>query len=117
MSAKTQATQPLTRSSRYIPCRIRTCDQNGRTALMQVAPIQIVWLFGIVGGFVLLLACINFMNPEHSPFLKKGAKEVGIRKAVGSARSQLMFQFFSESFLVVGLAFAVALLVVTRCLR
>ena len=69
--------------------------------------IQFVWLFGIIGGFVLLLACINFMNLSTARSEKR-AKEVGIRKAVGSVRAQLITQFFSESFLVVGLAFVVA---------
>jgi putative ABC transport system permease protein len=78
--------------------------------------IQIVWLFGFVGGFVLLLACINFMNLSTARSEKR-AKEVGIRKAVGSARSQLMSQFFSESFIVVGLSFVVALVAVSTSLN
>jgi putative ABC transport system permease protein len=71
--------------------------------------IQYVWLFGIIGAFVLLLACINFMNLSTARSEKR-AKEVGIRKAVGSVRKQLIFQFLSESFLVVWIAFLVALL-------
>jgi hypothetical protein len=62
--------------------------------------IQFIWLFGSIGAFVLLLACINFMNLSTARSQKR-AKEVGIRKAVGSVRSQLITQFFSESFLVV----------------
>ncbi|GAB4017224.1 ABC transporter permease [Spirosoma koreense] len=73
--------------------------------------IQYVRLFAIVGVFVLLLACINFMNLSTARSEKR-AKEVGIRKAVGSVRSQLINQFFSESFLVVILAFAGALLLI-----
>ena len=69
--------------------------------------LQIVWLFGAVGCFVLLLACINFMNLSTARSEKR-AKEVGIRKAIGSARIQLIGQFFSESFLVVILAFVLA---------
>lgn len=78
--------------------------------------IQIVWLFAVVGGFVLLLACINFMNLSTARSEKR-AKEVGIRKAVGSARNQLMNQFFSESFIVVGVAFVLALFVVSVSLN
>ena len=62
--------------------------------------IQYVWLFGIVGIFVLLLACINFMNLSTARSEKR-AREVGIRKAVGSARWQIIRQFFGESLLVV----------------
>ncbi len=71
--------------------------------------ITFVWLFGIVGIFVLLLACINFMNLSTAR-AEKRAKEVGIRKAIGSLKKQLIQQFLSESFLVVFLAFILSLL-------
>ncbi len=77
--------------------------------------IQYVWLFGIVGLFVLLLACINFMNLSTARSEKR-AKEVGVRKAIGSARGQLIAQFFSESFLVVMVAFVFSLFLVTALL-
>ncbi|GAA4446843.1 ABC transporter permease [Nibrella saemangeumensis] len=77
--------------------------------------IQYVWLFGIIGVFVLLLACINFMNLSTARSEKR-AKEVGIRKSVGSVRSQLIGQFFSESILVAGLAFIISLLLVAIAL-
>src|SRR5690606_20184649 len=70
--------------------------------------IEFVWLFGIIGVFVLLLACINFMNLSTARSEKR-AKEVGIRKSVGSMRSQLVSQFFCESIAVAILAFIVAL--------
>ncbi len=73
--------------------------------------ITFVWLFGIVGIFVLLLACINFMNLSTAR-AEKRAKEVGIRKTLGSLKGQLMQQFLSESFLVVILAFILSLLLV-----
>ncbi len=73
--------------------------------------IRYVKLFGIAGIFVLLLACINFMNLSTARSEKR-AKEVGIRKTVGSARKQLLFQFFSESVLVSFIAFAFCLLLV-----
>ncbi|HMC87107.1 MAG TPA: FtsX-like permease family protein, partial [Chitinophagaceae bacterium] len=71
--------------------------------------ITYVWLFGIVGIFVLLLACINFMN-LNTARAEKRAKEVGIRKAIGSLKGQLIQQFLSESFLVVFLASILSLL-------
>jgi putative ABC transport system permease protein len=73
--------------------------------------IEFVWLFGIIGVFVLLLACINFMNLSTARSEKR-AKEVGIRKAIGSMRAQLIGQFFSESFLVAFLAFLLSLVLV-----
>jgi putative ABC transport system permease protein len=71
--------------------------------------IQYVWMFGIIGVFVLLLACINFMNLSTARSEKR-AKEVGIRKSIGSLRIQLIVQFFSESLLVVAFAFVLSLL-------
>ncbi len=73
--------------------------------------IKYVWLFGIIGAFVLLLACINFMNLSTARSEKR-AKEVGIRKSIGSQRRQLINQFLSESFLVVVFAFVLAVLIV-----
>ena len=58
--------------------------------------------------FVLLLACINFMNLSTA-LSEKRAKEVGIRKTVGSLRSQLVIQFFCESLLVSFIAFVLSL--------
>ncbi len=73
--------------------------------------IDYVYLFSLIGGFVLLLACINFMNLATARSATR-AKEVGIRKAIGSRRSQLINQFLSESLLVVAFAFVLALLLV-----
>ena len=70
--------------------------------------IRFVWLFGTIGIFVLLLACINFMNLSTARSERR-AKEVGVRKAIGSARLQLVSQFFSESLLVVILAFILSI--------
>ena len=70
--------------------------------------IQYVWLFGGFGLFILVIACINFMNLSTSRSQKR-AKEVGVRKAVGSARQQLIGQFLSESILMAGMALVLAL--------
>ena len=79
------------------------------------AAVRFVWLVGAIGAFVLLLACINFMNLSTARSEKR-AKEVGIRKTIGSVRSQLILQFFSESFLVVLIAFGIALVLVSLSL-
>lgn len=77
--------------------------------------IEYVWMFGTLGIFVLLLACINFMNLSTARSEKR-AKEVGIRKTMGSLRIHLMTQFFSESLLMATIAFCVALLFATIAL-
>ena len=77
--------------------------------------IQYVWLFGIVGLFVLLLACINYMNLSTAR-AEKRAKEVGIRKTIGCVRRQLIGQFYSESLLVVVFSFLFAIALVQLCL-
>lgn len=87
----------------------------GHYDLDDTGPVQLVWLIGLIGAFVLLLACINFMNLATARSMNR-AKEVGIRKAVGSLRGQLVGQFLSESFLVVLLAFAIAILIVNLSL-
>jgi ABC-type antimicrobial peptide transport system permease subunit len=77
--------------------------------------IQFVWLFSIIGVFVLLLACINFMNLSTARSEKR-AKEVGIRKAVGSLRGQLIRQFLSESLLVAAISGIISILLVVLSL-
>lgn len=69
--------------------------------------IRYVWLFGTIGVFVLLLACINFMNLSTARSEKR-AREVGIRKAIGSLRGQLIGQFLAESILVAFLSFLIS---------
>lgn len=73
--------------------------------------IQFVWLFGIIGVFVLLLACINFMNLSTARSEKR-AKEVGIRKSIGSLRPQIIAQFLSESLVMAMMAFVLSVLLV-----
>ena len=73
--------------------------------------IEFVRLFGIIAGFVLLIACINFMNLSTARSEKR-AKEVGIRKVVGAPRSTLIGQFIGESILLALLAGVLALVIV-----
>lgn len=82
---------------------------------LQNGPIQLVWFIGSIGVFVLFLACINFMNLSTARSEKR-AKEVGVRKTLGSNRKQLIAQFFAESFLVVIISFCFALLMVFAAL-
>ncbi|HYK44371.1 MAG TPA: ABC transporter permease [Parafilimonas sp.] len=73
--------------------------------------IQFVWLFSIIGVFVLLLACINFMNLATARSEKR-AREVGIRKTVGSFRGQLIRQFLTESIVVAFVSFVFSIIFV-----
>jgi ABC-type antimicrobial peptide transport system permease subunit len=77
--------------------------------------IKYVRMFGILGLIVLLIACINFMNLSTARSEKR-AKEVGVRKAVGSGRKELIRQFLSESMLISALAFLFALALVALAL-
>jgi putative ABC transport system permease protein len=72
--------------------------------------IEYVWLIGTIGVFVLLLACINFMNLSTARSEKR-AKEVGIRKSVGSSRHQLVGQFLAESIVVTMIALLLTLII------
>ena len=92
---------------------LRSNFENGKQA---GGRIEYVWLFGIIGAFVLILACINFMNLSTARSEKR-AKEVGIRKSIGSTRNQLIYQFLSESFLVVVFSFVVAVVLVLLSLN
>jgi len=71
--------------------------------------IQYVRIFSAIALFVLLIACINFMNLATARSERR-AKEVGLRKVVGAQRHQLIKQFFSEAILMSLLAFLAALL-------
>lgn len=71
-------------------------------------------LFGLVGIFILLLACINFMNLATA---KAGLRsmEVGVRKVMGSGQGQLIWQFLTEAFLLVVVSVTCSLILVELC--
>jgi putative ABC transport system permease protein len=71
--------------------------------------IRFVWLFGAIACFILIIACINFINLSTAKSANR-AKEVGLRKVVGSYRSSLVKQFLTESLLFSFLSFALGLL-------
>ncbi len=73
--------------------------------------IQYVYIFSAVALFILLIACINFMNLATARSANR-AKEVGVRKVLGSERQQLIGQFMSESVLMTVLAMLLALVMV-----
>jgi putative ABC transport system permease protein len=72
--------------------------------------IRYVYLFSVIGIFILLLACINFINLTTARSAGR-LKEIGLRKVLGSGRPQLIGQFLAESFIYVIIALLLALLV------
>lgn len=77
--------------------------------------MQYVYLFSAIAIFILLIACINYMNLATARSAKR-AKEVGMRKVVGAMRSQLINQFLSESVLLVCISLVLGLVIVAVCL-
>jgi ABC-type antimicrobial peptide transport system permease subunit len=103
-----QASKPEIELFSMSKWRLYTDFENGKNV---GGFIKYVRLFGILGLIVLLIACINFMNLSTARSSKR-AKEIGIRKAVGSLRKQLIGQFFSESLLITMIAFFLSLVIV-----
>ncbi len=87
-------------------------DKNGN---LSGGRIQYVTLFSIVAIFILLIACINFMNLTTARSIKR-AKEIGVRKVVGAVRFALIRQFIGEALLIVLIAIIISLLLVTLVL-
>ncbi|PPK98957.1 ABC transporter permease [Parapedobacter indicus] len=73
--------------------------------------IKTVYFFGIIALFILLLACVNFMNLSTAGASKR-AKEIGVRKVVGSSRREVALQFFAEAFALSVLAFLMSLILI-----
>ncbi len=87
---------------------LKSSFENGKVV---GGSIQYVWLYGTIGLIVLLLACINFVNLSTARSEKR-AKEIGVRKTLGSFRYQLISQFFSEALLITGFAFILSIFLV-----
>jgi putative ABC transport system permease protein len=94
---------PLSRWRLYSSFSNGMEDNGGRSTFVK--------LFGIIAGFILLIACINFMNLSTARSEKR-AKEVGIRKVVGAQKSSLIIQFIGESVFLAFLAGIVAIIIV-----
>ncbi|MCB0491059.1 MAG: ABC transporter permease [Cyclobacteriaceae bacterium] len=92
--------------------RLRSTFENG---VITGGMIDYVNLFSIIAVFILIIACINFMNLATARSEKR-AREVGIRKSVGSKRQDLIFQFLGESLLIAFISFVLALILVEGAL-
>jgi putative ABC transport system permease protein len=93
-------TQPMSRLHLYSKA------QNGQLVGDKVTTVR---LFTAIAAFILLIACINFMNLSTARSERR-AREVGVRKVIGAARTSLITQFIGESTLIAAMAFIIALL-------
>jgi putative ABC transport system permease protein len=84
---------------------------NSSFAGTEVSGIKNIYILGSIGVFILLLACINFMNLTTAKAAQR-AGEVGIRKSMGAYRSNLIRQFLGESFSIVAVALVLSILFV-----
>jgi len=73
--------------------------------------ISRVWIFGAIAFFILLIACINYMNLSTARSALR-AKEIGIRKVIGARKKELIFQFLSESIIISWVAILIALVLI-----
>lgn len=86
--------------------RLYSDFENGKSA---GGMIEYVQLFLVIAVFILVIACINFMNLSTARSERR-AREVGIRKSVGSGRGEIMLQFIGESIFISLVAFTIAVL-------
>ena len=93
--------QPLT----SIHFDARTQNSAGRTVSKQM-----IWAMALIGLFILITACVNFINLATAQAIRR-AKEVGVRKVLGSSRAQLVRQFLGETGLLTGMAIGLAFVV------
>lgn len=84
-------------------------DGNMAAQMQPVGDTTYIYMFSLIALFVLVIACINFMNLSTARSTMR-AKEVGMRKVVGAHRNQLISQFLSESVLISLIAFLAAVL-------
>ncbi len=101
----------LKRTDTRYDIELRPVKKMHLYAVSGTDPVVYVYLFSIVAGIVLLIACVNFMNLATARSLKR-SQEVGMRKVVGASRSDIIRQFFGESILIICVAALGGLLLV-----
>ena len=94
--------QPITRIHLY--SKIQDEAEEG-------GDISVIYIFGAVSAFMLIIACINYMNLATARSANR-AKEVGVRKVMGSQRKQLIMQFITESVVLTLIALALSILLI-----
>jgi putative ABC transport system permease protein len=120
-------------SNYYLPTMLKEGDKNAAKELAEITfrlqpitdihlysagisqatratgDIRFIWIFGAIAAFILIIACINFINLSTAKAANR-AKEVGLRKVIGAQRSGLISQFLVESILYSLLSFAIGIL-------
>ena len=81
----------------------------------ELGSMSYIWIFSAVAFFMLLIACINYMNLTTARSARR-AKEIGIRKVTGSTKKQLVLQFLSESLLTAFFAVLLSVVLITLLL-
>src|ERR1700722_1925042 len=102
----TYTTQPLC----AVHYDTQTGNYNNKTISHQL--VNVLWL---IASFILLIACVNFINLSTVQAINR-AKEIGVRKVLGSSKSQLQIQFIIETFLIVTSAVMLAAVITTLAL-
>ncbi|MDN5204816.1 ABC transporter permease [Fulvivirgaceae bacterium BMA10] len=90
---------PSERTYHFQPLSDLHYNQNFGTLSSRTVSKTSIWVLGILGLFLICTACINFINLSTAQASKR-AKEVGVRKVLGSSKGQLIFQFMAETLII-----------------
>ncbi|MEM9937095.1 MAG: FtsX-like permease family protein, partial [Bacteroidota bacterium] len=103
--------EELHRKVELVPYKSMYLHGTYKNGQQEGGRIEYVWLFSLVAIFILLIACINFMNLSTAKATQR-TKEVGIKKSFGVRRESLVFQYMSESILLTLFSLVAAVLLV-----
>ncbi|SIN73314.1 ABC transporter permease [Chitinophaga niabensis] len=91
-------------------------DKNFRVPAGSAISIRELWSIGLIGIFLLLVACINFINLATAQSISR-AKEIGVRKVLGSNRTQLVRQFLNETAVITFFSLVLGVMIAVAAIR